>query len=64
MSKKNVTRIRITSLKDMGKNKDLFMDKCLKLRHARNVGDEENVNMTVLGALRRYKDCITFDIVQ
>lgn len=61
--KKNVTRIRITGLADMGRNKELIMDKLLMLRHARNVGDEENVNHTVLGALRRYGNYIQFEIV-
>lgn len=61
--KKNVTRIRITGLADMGRNKELIMDKLLMLRHARNVGDEENVNHTVLGALRRYGNYIQFEII-
>jgi len=61
--KKNVTRIRITGLADMGRNKELIMDKLLMLRHARNVGDEENVNNTVLGALRRYGNYIQFEII-
>ena len=61
--KRNVTRIRITSLADMGRNKELIMDTLLMLRHARNVGDEENVNNTVLGALRRHPEYIEFEIV-
>lgn len=61
--KKNVTRIRITGLADMGRNKELIMDKVLMLRHARNVGDEENVNNTVLGALKRNSNLIQFEII-
>ena len=47
----------------MGRNKELIMNKLLMLRHARNVGDEENVNHTVLGALRRHGNYIQFEIV-
>ena len=62
-NRKNVRRIRITALADMGRNKELFMSKVLMLRHARNVGDEENVNNTVLGALKRNGSRIKFEIV-
>ena len=61
--KRNVTRIKITWLADMGRSKELFMDTVLMLRHARNVGDEENVNNTVLAALKRHPDRIKFEII-
>ena len=63
-SRNNVRRIRITALADMGKNKELIMDRVLMLRHARNVGDEENVNNTVLGALKRNSNMIEFEFVE
>jgi hypothetical protein len=61
--KRNVTRIKITWLADMGRSKELFMDTVLMLRHARNVGDEENVNNTVLAALKRHPSRIKFEII-
>ena len=61
---RNVKRIRITSLSDMGRNKEHIMNDILKLRHARNVGDEENVNHYVLGTLERYPNFIKFEIVE
>ena len=63
-SRNNVRRIRITALADMGRNKELIMDRVLMLRHARNIGDEENVNNTVLGALRRNSNMIEFEFVE
>ncbi len=36
--RRNVTRIRITSINIGDKAKEQFMDKTLLLRHARNVG--------------------------
>lgn len=60
---RNVTKIRITRLSDMGKNKELIMDKVLKLRTARNVGDVESVNNTVLGALKRNSQYIQFEVL-
>ncbi len=62
--RKNVRRIKITVLADMGKNKELIMNRVLMLRHARNVGDEENVNNTVLGTLKRNGSIIKFEIVE
>jgi hypothetical protein len=62
--RRNVTRIRITSINIGDKAKEQFMDKTLLLRHARNVGDEENVNNTVLGRLRNYPSLITFETVE
>ena len=61
--KRNVTRIRITALADMGRNKEMIMNKLLMLRKARNIGDEEVVNNTVLSALRRYPNYIKFEII-
>lgn len=61
--KRNVTQIKITWLADMGRNKELFMDTVLMLRHARNVGDEESVNNTVLAALKRHPGRIKFEII-
>ena len=59
----NVTRIRITWLADMGKNKEMIMNNLLRLRKARNVGDEETVKNTVLSALRRYPSYIQFEVI-
>lgn len=59
----NVTRIRITWLADMGRNKEMIMNNLLRLRKARNVGDEEVVNNTVLSALRRYPSYIQFEVI-
>ena len=61
--KRNVTRIKITWLADMGRSKETFMDTVLMLRHARNVGDEESVNNTVLAALKRHPGRIKFEII-
>ena len=63
-NRNNVRRIRITALANMGKNKELIMDRVLMLRHARNVGDEENVNNTVLSALKRNSSMIEFEFVE
>ena len=62
--RRNVTRIRITSLNIGDKVKEQFMDKNLLLRHARNVGDEENVNNVVLGRLRNYPSVVTFETIE
>lgn len=58
--KRNVKRIRITAVGIEGRGKEACFSNCLMLRHARNVGDEETVNMTVLGRLRRYPNWINF----
>ena len=63
-NRNNVRRIRITALANMGRNKELIMDRVLMLRHARNVGDEENVNNTVLSALKRNSSMIKFEFVE
>lgn len=47
----------------MGRNKELIMDKLLKLRKAREVGDVESVNNTVLGALKRNSQYIQFEVL-
>lgn len=62
-SNRNVARIRITWLADMGRNKEMIMKNLLKLRKARNVGDEETVNNTVLSTLRRYPSYIQFEVI-
>jgi len=62
--KKNVTRIRITFIKDHGKGHELFCDKTLMLRTAREVGDEENVNNYVLCQLKRHKRFGEIDFVK
>lgn len=45
-------RIRITSIRDFGRNQDLWCRNCLLLRTARRVGDEEVVNNFVIGRLK------------
>jgi hypothetical protein len=45
-------RIRITSIRDFGRNQDLYCKNCLLLRTARRVGDEEVVNNFVVGRLK------------
>lgn len=45
-------RIRITAIRDFGRNQDLWCRKCLLLRTARRVGDEEVVNNFVIGRLK------------
>lgn len=52
------TRIRITAIHTDWKGKMLerYMNETLFLRHARNVGDEENVNNFVLGQLNRHQE--------
>lgn len=61
---KNTVRIKIIWLADMGRNKGQIMDSLLHLRHAREVGDEENINHSVLGVLRRFPNYIQFEIVK
>lgn len=58
MTKRNVTRIRITAINVdyRGWFLDSYMDKTLMLRHARKVGDEENVNHFVLGRLYEHQE--------
>ncbi len=50
---RNKTRIKITHIKNHGRFHEQFCDKVLGLRYARNVGDDEVVNNTVLGILNR-----------
>lgn len=52
------TRIRITAIHTDWKGKMLerYMNETLLLRHARNVGDEENVNNYVLGQLNKHQE--------
>lgn len=51
------TRIKITAIRTGWKGKMLerYMNETLLLRHARNVGDEENVNNYVLGQLNKHQ---------
>lgn len=61
---RNKTRIKITYIKDMGRNHDQWCDTCLFLRTARKVGDEEVINNFVLGKLRNMSSYISFEIVK
>lgn len=45
-------RIRITAIRDFGRNQDLYCKNSLLLRTARKVGDEEVVNNFVIGRLK------------
>lgn len=49
----NKRMIEITAIKIYGRNHELYCNKVLGLRTARNAGDKEIVNNTVLGKLRR-----------
>lgn len=62
--KKNVTTIKITFIKDHGRNHNWFCDNILMLRTARNVGDTENINNTVLSNLRRWTSNVSFEIIK
>lgn len=61
---KNKRRIRITSITDKGRNHERFCNDVLMLRFARRAGDEEVVNNTVLGALKRHESIVKFEIVE
>lgn len=60
----NKKTIRITRIANHGKNHDWFCDKVLMLRKARQVGDVEVVNHTVLGILYRNHSEVEFEIVK
>lgn len=62
--KQNKTKIRITYIEDHGRNHDFWCDRCLMLRTARRVGDEEIVNNTVLGNLKRWNRVVGIEIVK
>lgn len=55
MARTNKTRIRITEIQNHGIHHDMWCDRVLWLRKARQVGDEEVVNNTVLGKLREHQ---------
>lgn len=60
---KNKVVIKITKIKDFGRNHDSYCDKVLMLRKARRVGDTEVVNHYQLGTLSRMKG-EEFDFVE
>ena len=60
---KNKKKIRITSIKDHGRNHNQFCDSVLMLRRARRCGDIEIVNHYVLGILNRFESEITYEIL-
>ena len=60
---KNKVVIKITKIKDFGRNHDNYCDKILMLRRARKVGDTEVVNHYQLGVLNRMKS-EDFDFVK
>lgn len=49
---RNKTKIRIVEIENHGRCHDMWCDRILWLRKARQVGDEEVVNNTVLGKLK------------
>lgn len=59
----NKVTIKITSIKEMGRNHELFCNTCLMLRKARKAGDVETINYTQLSALRRYPSAVSFEII-
>lgn len=60
----NKVTIRLTCVEEMGRSKELFFDKCLMLRTARNVGDIETINHTQLGALNRYPNSVKYEVIK
>ncbi len=50
---RNKKTIRITAIKDHVRCHEMYCDKTLMLRTARQVGDKETVNHYVLGVLRQ-----------
>ncbi len=61
--KKNKKTIKITAIKNHGRCHEMYCDKILMLRSARNVGDIETVNHYVLGVLRQHSGC-EFDFIE
>ena len=57
---KNKKTIQITFIKDHGRNHEMFCDKILLLRTARNVGDIETVNHYVISILNCYKSDVEY----
>ena len=64
MGKMNKRKIRITRIDDKGKNHKLFCEHVLMLRTAKQVGDEEVINNTVLGNLLRWFRVVEFEVVK
>lgn len=63
--KRNITTIRLVKVPVMGRNKELYFDKILMLRKARNIGDIENINNFQLGILNRNKGSeFDFEIIK
>lgn len=52
---KNKAVIKITKIKDFGRNHDRYCERVLTLRKARRVGDTEMVNHYQLGTLSRMR---------
>lgn len=61
---RNKRKIEITRIKDHGRTHEFWCDKILMLRFARRVGDQEVINNTQLGALRRNQSEVEFKIVE
>ena len=61
---RNKTKIKITQIKDYGRNHNLYCDQILGLRCARKVGDIEVVNNTVLGKLKSNFRDVKFEICE
>lgn len=59
----NKTKIKITYIKDYGRNHNLYCDTVLGLRYARKVGDVEIVNNTILGKLKRNENDVKFQVI-
>ena len=57
---KNKKTIKITFIKDHGRNHEYFCNDILLLRHARKIGDIETVNHYVISVLNRYKSDIQY----
>lgn len=64
MKKMNKRRIRITKIDDKGKNHNFFCENVLMLRTAKQVGDEEVINNTVLGNLLRWSRVVEFEVLK
>ena len=58
------TTIQITKIYDHGRCHEIYCDKILWLRKARNVGDIETVNNTQLGKLNEAVKTGTFEYIK
>lgn len=63
MARVNKRTIRITRIENMGRNHELWCDKMLMLRTARQVGDVETVNHYVLGKLNENSRLVEYEVV-